>query len=101
MKERGRDFEDLNYADCTAHIHTYTLPTTIQVDLYKSIVKFCRSHDDLDSDLSRWEVRLSQLLEAHPELADGGESEDEEDSQGLDQLELSDAPSSLPSEGLL
>lgn len=79
--------------------------------MYKSILKFCRSCDDVDTAVvSHWEVRLSQLLETHPQLVARGEGdhsggseedEEEEDSQGLEQQELSDAPSSLPSEGQL
>ena len=73
-----------------------------QMDVYKSILKYCRSHDDdLDSELSEWESKLAHLLEDHPELAEEGSgSSDVEDSQGLDYQDLSDVPSSLPSEGL-
>lgn len=72
------------------------------MDIYKSILKFCRSHDDLEAELTQWEVRLSNLLESHPELANDTdeESSDYEDSHRLDYQELSDVPSSLPSEGL-
>ena len=81
----------------------------MQMDVYKAILKYCRSQDDnLDSELSQWEGKLAHLLEAHPELANRGggggeedsEGSDEEDSQGLDYQDISDVPSSLPSEGL-
>ena len=75
------------------------------MDVYKSILKFCRSHGDLEIELSQWEGQLSRLLESHPELVNSGEgnggSSDEDDSQGLDCQELSDVPSSLPSEGVV
>ena len=76
------------------------------MDVYKSILKFCRSCGNLETELSQWEGRLSQLLESHPELVNRGEagnsgSSDEDDSQGLDCQELSDVPSSLPSEGVV
>ena len=74
------------------------------MDVYKSILKFCRSRGDLETEISKWEGRLSQLLESHPELVNGAEensgSSEEDDSQGLDFQELSDVPSSLPSEGM-
>ena len=104
LKVKGKPLLRMSTFMISLHTHTHT-----QMDVYKSILKYCRSQDDdLDSELSQWEGKLAHLLEAHPELAnrgrgggeDSGES-DEEDSQGLENYQdLSDVPSSLPSEGL-
>ena len=109
LKVKGKPLLRMSTFMISLHTLTHTRTHT-QMDVYKSILKYCRSQDDdLDSELSQWEGKLAHLLEAHPELANSGErgggedsgGSDEEDSQGLENYQdLSDVPSSLPSEGL-
>ena len=62
-------------------------------------MKYCRTKDELNSVLPKWERKLSELLDSHPELAGGMSYSSDEDSQGLMDQDLSDTPPSLSSDG--